>query len=120
MGAASSETVNSVSEGANRGLAARVEWVAGFEISLDIAWDTFKGDAYETFTKAFFDPLIKAFQIVGRDRLDPLEGKLKRIVFRGSEIKSAVFKDGVLTIDDNESSATADERAARIVKALGY
>ncbi len=111
--------MEAVHNGHYRGLAARVEWVTGFEVSLEINWDSFKGEAYSTFTNGFFDPLMRALQEIGRDRLDPLEGKLKRIIFRDSGDRICTFKDGVLTIDDS-GSHPLNESSDRIKKALGF
>lgn len=126
MGAAEQETVEQFSNGHYRGLAARIEWVAGFDIPFEIKWDSVArgidtDSFYELFSTVYFDPLIKAFQEIGRDKLGLFEGKIKRIVIQNSGKKSARLESGILTIDDGPSAGDGGlSLISEIKKALGH
>lgn len=107
-----------------RGLAARLEYAAGFDVPLDIAWQSF-GDAdsdtlHDDLLKIFFEPLIKAFQTTKSAGPDDLEWKLKKVVLQAQKNSGASFANGQLTIDFALASDpnAVDHRAALILKAL--
>jgi hypothetical protein len=125
MSATHQDALEHFRNGHYRGLAARIEYAAGFDVPLEIAWDTLLRDGnldliHETFSKVFFEPLIKAFQSIGSSGKDAMSRKLKRIVIRNSGTKASSFKDGILTIDDDsrEDWDQVERRAESLKKII--
>jgi hypothetical protein len=124
MNAAEQTTTESFNNGYYRGLMARIEFYAGFDVPMDIAWDTLAKDidaetAHEAIPKIYFEPLIKAFQTL-KTNSNIIEEKLRRIVIKNETNKGATFAGGVLTVDfaTNKSADNTDERAQAIVQAV--
>ncbi|MEE2025502.1 MULTISPECIES: hypothetical protein [Alkalimonas] len=101
---------------------------AGFDIELEVNWDTLEVDKYahlydEAWPKVYFHPLIKAFKEMCSDDFarDIIKESLKKVVIQNysdnyAYDRFAEFKKGVLTL--NHSPITnihhENERAANI------
>jgi hypothetical protein len=113
-------------------LSARVTKTAGFDVPLEVSWDTLAvpGESHlyaESWPVIYFEPLIGALQIVGRDEMgrNALQSALKKIIIRNSKGCAygdcwATFLEGILTLD-HESVTNAydvDGRTKGLVRVL--
>ena len=113
------------------GLKAAIDEAAGFEVPLDIEWDSIAAVGYAhmydiAFVKVYFQPLVIAFRDVCRDEMGrgALGEGLTRIVIKNSDQfyggDSITFDDGVLTIDHKPVTNIDDVqlRAEAIIRLL--
>ena len=113
-------------------LEAEINNKAGFNVSLNIAWDTLIEDKFshlynDTFPKIYFQPLIEAISAIN---IDEIGGELLRkglkevkIVNENNEHnleRAITFVDGVLTINHSPimNADKVEEKTERIVHLL--
>lgn len=112
-------------------LKAAIDEAAGFEVPLDVDWDSIAAPGYAhmydiAFAKVYFQPLVVAFQSICRDAMGrkALAEGLTRVVIKNSDKfyggDSIFFEDGVLTIDHKPVTNIDDVqlRAEAIIKLL--
>ncbi|MEY8860834.1 DUF6882 domain-containing protein [Tenacibaculum singaporense] len=113
-------------------LEAEINNKAGFNVSLNIAWDTLVEDKFshlynDTFPKIYFQPLIEAIKAVNIDEIggELLKNGLKevKIVNENNEHnleRAITFVDGVLTINHSPimNADKVEEKTERIVHLL--
>lgn len=111
MGLAERRAIKNFQEAEFPKIKQQVDAVAGFEVAVNVAWDTLAEDDYghllgESIPKVYFKPLIEALREICVDELgkDALKGGLKTVEIRWSGQKTLDFKDGVLTIDHSPIS----------------
>ncbi|MEY9931027.1 hypothetical protein ABH926_005674 [Catenulispora sp. GP43] len=112
------------------GWKSRIDEAAGFEVSIDIAWDELAvpdyADRYaEYFPAVFFQPLLDAFGAIGVDDMgkDALREGVSKVVVKNSgqyfSPTGFTFADGVLTLDHMSDSNTHHvEERTKAIQAL--
>jgi hypothetical protein len=131
MGLAERRGIKAFQENEFVALKAQVNEAAGFEVPLDVDWDSIGADGYAhmydvAFAKVYFQPLVAALDDVCRDEMGrkALAEGLTRVVVKNSNHiyggKGIVFEDGVLTIDHLPVTNIDDVqiRTTRIVQVL--
>lgn len=98
------------------GIKKEIDQVAGFEVTMEVKWETLGAEGYadsypDFFTKVYFTPILTAFKGICVDQMgkDSLKKGLKKIVITNengffSPESGFTFKDGVLTLDHQPSS----------------
>ncbi|MGN6110522.1 MAG: hypothetical protein ACTHU0_35795 [Kofleriaceae bacterium] len=93
------------------GLKKQIDEAAGFEVALEVKWDTLaKDEEYvkswaEAWPKLFFEPIIDAFKRICIDDMgkEALKEGLKKVVVQNTKESYssywAAFEAGVLTLD---------------------
>ena len=87
-----------------------IDQAAGFEVPVEVKWDTLAADGYshlydECFPKVYFTPLCEAFKEITKDQMgkDALKGSLKKIVLANTketyDSSGSTFDNGVLEIN---------------------
>jgi hypothetical protein len=113
-------------------LEASIRSAAGFEVPIDIDWDSLAKDDYassydEFWPKVYFEPLINALQSITRDELgrEALAGGLARIVIRNtsgnySPGSAITFESKILAIDHDPASNVDDvkDRTDYLIRTL--
>ena len=113
-------------------LEAEIRAAAGFDLPLEIDWDSMSREDYakmyaECWPKVYFQPLIEAFKSITRDDLgrEALTGGLTRVVIRNSGGNSSAeravtFQDKVLTIDHEPVTNVddVDDRTKYMIQVL--
>ena len=110
---------------------AAVDEAAGFEVPLDVDWESIAAPGYShmydiAFAKVYFQPLVLAFRDICRDEMGrkALAGGLTRVVIKNSDRfyggDSVSFEDAVLTVDHKPVTNIDDVqlRAEAIVRLL--
>ncbi|MFC7072868.1 hypothetical protein ACFQJ7_13670 [Halovenus rubra] len=103
---------------------------AGFEVELDIEWDTLIDERvdeelwFEGWTKVYFQPTIDAFESICSDELgqEALQADLESVVFKNEAGMTGdiSYEDGVLTVDKEPCTNMnkVDKRTESIVSVL--
>jgi hypothetical protein len=111
MGLAEKRVVKDFETNVYPGLKKQIDETAGFEVTVEVRWDTLaKDDGYthlwkEGWPKIYFEPLVAALKSICADDLgrDALKGALKKIVIQNAKDSYSsywsTFEDGVLTLD---------------------
>lgn len=98
------------------GIKKEIDQIAGFEVSMEIKWETLGAEGYadsypEFFSKVYFTPLVTAFKAICVDQMgkDSLKKSLKKVVIMNekqfySPESGFTFKDGILTLDHQPAS----------------
>lgn len=111
---------------------ASIRSAAGFEVPIDIDWDSLAKEDYassydEFWPKVYFEPLIAALQSITRDDLgrEALAAGLSRIVIRNtsgyySPSSAISFEGKTLTIDHDPASNVDDvkDRTDHLIRTL--
>ena len=110
---------------------AEIDEAAGFEVPLDVDWDSIAAPGYGhmydiAFAKVYFQPLVLAFRDVCRDEMGrtALGAGLTRVAIKNSDRfyggDSVACDEGVLTIDHKPVTNIDDVqiRAEAIVRLL--
>lgn len=112
------------------GWKSRIDEAAGFEITIDVAWDELAvpdyADSYaEYFPAVYFQPLLDALGSIGADDMgkDALREGVSKIVVKNSgqyfSPTGFTFADGVLTLDHMSDSNTHHvEERTKAIQAL--
>lgn len=113
------------------GWKARIDDTAGFDVPVEVAWDTLAVDGYadsyrEFVPKVFFQPLVGALAAIAIDDIgrDALRAGLQKVVIKNSNQYYSAngfgFDAGVLTIDlQTESNVDyVEERETGLRKLL--
>jgi hypothetical protein len=112
------------------GWKSRIDEAAGFEITIDVAWDELAvpdyADRYaEYFPAVYFQPLLDALGAIGADDMgkDALREGVSKIVVKNSgqyfSPTGFTFADGVLTLDHMSDSNTHHvEERTKAIQAL--
>jgi hypothetical protein len=105
MGLAERRAVKAFSEGKYLHLKQEIDTAAGFDVPMEVNWDSLATDDYahlyeEAFDKVYFRPLLDAIKGVGIDDLgkEALRSGLKKIVIEDSGSSHPTFESGVLTL----------------------
>jgi hypothetical protein len=105
MGLAERRGIKNFVEGKYLKLKEEIDTISGFEVPMDVNWDSMAtegyGDIYEdAFYKVYFRPLIDALKAIAIDDLgkEALTEGLKKIVIEDSGSSSPTFQAGVLTL----------------------
>jgi hypothetical protein len=105
MGLAERRAVKAFSEGKFLQLKKDIDTAAGFDVSIDVNWDSLAVDDCthlyeEAFTKVYFRPLLDAIKGVCVDDLGQAALKLglKQVVIEDSGSSWPTFQSGVLTL----------------------
>jgi hypothetical protein len=105
MGLAERRAVKAFSEGKYLQLKQEIDVAAGFEVPMEVNWDSLAADDYahlyeESFSKVYFRPLLDAIKGVGIDDLGKaaLRSGLKQVVIEDSGSSCPTFQSGVLTL----------------------
>ncbi len=111
------------------GLKKQINEAAGFDVLLDVKWDTLAVDGYAEsydnfFPTVYFRPLIDALKAITIDDMgkEALKSSLKAVIIqntRDSGNASAMpsFSGGTLTLDHSPSTNLGDEEArARAIR----
>jgi hypothetical protein len=110
MGLAERRAVEQFKNGDYPDWKAKIDDVAGFEVSIEVKWEElavsdFAGDYAGFFAKVYFQPLVDALTGITVDELGrtALRDGLKTIIVRNSggfySTSGITFTDGVLTFD---------------------
>lgn len=98
------------------GIKKEIDMAAGFEVTMEIKWDTLAAEGYadsypDFFSKVYFTPLVTAFKAICIDQMgkDSLKQSLKKVVItneKGNYSPESAFTivAGVLTLDHLPSS----------------
>ncbi len=110
-------------------LKSEIDEAAGFDVNIDVEWDTLAEDEYahlynEGFEKVYFSPLIKAFKDITIDDLGKkaLKAGLSQVAIKNASgigsTAGITFDKSVLTIDHSPVTNIddVDERASYIQK----
>lgn len=120
MGLAERRAVTAFQEGKFPEIKKQIDGVAGFDVPMEIKWETLGSEGYSTsyeefFPKVYFQPLINAFKAICVDQMgkDSLKKGLKKIVIKNeggnySAGKAITFDGGILTIDHEPHSNVDD------------
>ncbi|MEY9895635.1 hypothetical protein ABIA35_009652 [Catenulispora sp. MAP12-49] len=112
------------------GWKSRIDEAAGFEITIDVAWDELAvpdyADSYaEYFPAVYFQPLLDALGSIGADDMgkDALREGVSKVVVKNSgqyfSPTGFTFADGVLTLDHMSDSNTHHvEERTKAIQAL--
>ena len=112
------------------GWKSRIDEAAGFETSIDVAWDELAvpdyADSYaEYFPAVYFQPLLDALGSIGADDMgkDALREGVSKVVVKNSgqyfSPTGFTFADGVLTLDHMSDSNTHHvEERTKAIQAL--
>ena len=124
MGLKEKRAVKSFEENSYPELKAKITDTVGFDLEIEVHWDTLAQDRMEhvyedSFPKVYFQPVIQAFEDICQDDMgkEALQEVLKKIVIKNeagiwSADKWASFADGVLTLD-HDPTTNADNVSAR-------
>lgn len=113
-------------------LEAEINKAAGFEVPMDIKWDTLMEDRFShiyhnTFPKIYFQPLIDAFKAICIDEMgiELLKAGLKNVIIvnennEHSLGKAITFEAGVLKINHSPviNADNIEDKANRIIELL--
>lgn len=113
-------------------LEAEINKAAGYEVPMDIKWDTLMEDRFshlyqDTFPKIYFQPLIQAFKAICIDEMgvELLQAGLKKVIIvnennEHSLGKAITFEEGVLKIDHSPviNADNVEDKANRIIELL--
>jgi hypothetical protein len=105
MGLAERRAVKAFAEGRFLKLKQEIDAAAGFEVPIEIDWDSIATEGYaelyeEAFYKVYFQPLIAALKAIAIDDLgrEALKSGLKKIAIEDSGSSHPTFDFGVLTL----------------------
>jgi hypothetical protein len=105
MGLAERRAVKTFAEGKYLQLKQEIDVAAGFEVAIEVNWDTLAMEDYahlyeEAFNQVYFRPLIAAIKAINIDNLgqEALKTGLKQIVIENSGSSWPTFQTGVLTL----------------------
>jgi hypothetical protein len=105
MGLAERRAVKAFAEGKYLKLKQEIDAAAGFEVPVEVNWDSLAVDDYahlyeEAFNKVYFRPLLDAIKAIGIDDLGKaaLKSDLKQIVIEDSGNSNPTFQSGILTL----------------------
>jgi hypothetical protein len=105
MGLAERRAVKAFSEGKYPQIKQEIDAAAGFDLSIEVNWDSLAVDDYahlyeEAFSKVYFRPLLDAIKGVGIDELgrSALKDGLKQVIIENSGSSWPTFQSGVLTL----------------------
>jgi hypothetical protein len=105
MGLAERRAIKNFVDGRYLKLKEEIDSIAGFEVPLEVNWDSLAsegyGDIYEdAFYKVYFRPLIDSLKAIAIDDLgkEALKDGLKKIVIEDSGSTCPTFQSGVLTL----------------------
>jgi hypothetical protein len=105
MGLAERRAVKAFSEGKYLQLKQEIDTAAGFDVPIEVNWDSLAVDDYahlyeEAFYKVYFRPLLDAIKAIGIDDLGKaaVKSDLKRVVIEDSGSSCPTFQSGVLTL----------------------
>lgn len=111
MGLAERRAVKSFQDTKYPRLKAEIDEAAGFEVTIDVQWDTLAVEDYaemyeDAFPKVFFRPLIDAIKAVCIDDLgkEALKEGLKKITIANEGRNGVTFQFGILEISYNPIS----------------
>jgi hypothetical protein len=108
----------------------QIDAAAGFEVPLELKWETIAQDGYANdydmfFTNVYFKPLVQALQAIAIDDMgkEALKGALKKVIIQntkenGNPFDMPSFADGVLTLDHSPSSNWSDMNVSGRVRAI--
>jgi hypothetical protein len=108
----------------------QIDAAAGFELPLEMKWETIAQDGYANdydmfFTNVYFKPLVQALQAIAIDDMgkEALKGALKKVIVQntkenGNPFDMPSFADGVLTLDHSPSSNFSDMNVSGRVRAI--
>lgn len=106
MGLVERRALKAFQEGRYPTLKKEMDEVAGFEVDVQVAWDTLVVDDYahlyeEGWTKVYFTPVCEAFKEICIDDMgkEALREGLKKVIIRHSGSNEFSFASGVLTVD---------------------
>lgn len=113
-------------------LKAEVDDAAGFDVPMEIDWDSLMKDDYahlliDGVTRVFFKPLAETFRAIAVDDMgkEALKSGLKKVIVRNSSDlwkadESMTFAEGVLTFDHDPYTNMdyGHERVAHMTKML--
>ena len=98
------------------GIKKAIDQIAGFEVVMDVKWESLAAEGYadsypEFFGKVYFTPLMTAFKGICIDQMgkDSLKKGLKKIVIQNekqyhSPDSGFTFESGILTLDHQPAS----------------
>lgn len=127
MGLAERRGVKIFQEQTFPGLKERMDAAAGFEVPVEVAWDTLAVEDYahlyeEAFPKVYFEPVIGAIEGICIDDMgqEALREGLKQVVLRNSGSTELSFVDGVLLVDHHPVTNLDDtqQRTDQLQRAL--
>ena len=128
MGLAEKRVLNQFALTVFPGLKQRVDEAAGFDVPLEVRWDTLAKDAtYSSswltgWPKIYFQPMIDAFQQICVDDMgkQALRTSLKRVVIQdtrdGYSSWWATFEGGTLTLDSMFTNVDAVADRTRVLR----
>ncbi len=108
----------------------QIDAAAGFDVPLELKWETIAQDGYANdydmfFTNVYFKPLIQALQAIAIDDMgkEALKGALKKVIVQntkenGNPFDMPSFAAGVLTLDHSPSSNWSDMNVSGRVRAI--
>jgi hypothetical protein len=105
MGLAERRAIKAFSEGRYLKLKQEIDALVGFEVPIEVNWDSIATDGYaelyeDAFYKVYFRPLIDALKAIAIDDLgkEALKEGLKKIIIEDSGSSWPTFHLGVLTL----------------------
>jgi hypothetical protein len=105
MGLAERRAIKAFTEGSFLKFKQEIDTVAGFEVPIEVNWDSLASEGYgelyeKAFYKVYFQPLIEALKAIAIDDLgrDALKEGLKKIAIEDSGSSYPAFEFGVLTL----------------------
>ena len=131
MGLAEKRIIKEFETTAYPALKKKIDEAAGFEVVMEVRWDTlakdekYQGSWIASWPKIYFVPIENAFKEICADAMgrDALKGALKKIIVQNAaESYSsywATFDDGVLTLDYQFTNVDAvDDRTQKLRAAV--
>jgi hypothetical protein len=105
MGLAERRAIKAFAEGRYLKLKQEIDTAAGFEVPIEVNWDSIATEGYaelyeEAFFKVYFRPIIDALKAVAIDDLgkEALQEGLKKITIEDSGSSHPTFQAGILTL----------------------
>jgi hypothetical protein len=105
MGLAERRATKGFAEGRYLKLKQEIDAAAGFEVPVEVNWDSLATEGYaelfeEAFTKVYFRPLIDALKAITIDDLgkEAIKEGLKKIIIEDGGSSSPTFQLGVLKL----------------------
>lgn len=105
MGLAERRAIKQFSEGKYIQLKQEIDIAAGFEVTMDVNWESLAiedcAHLYEeAFTQVYFRPLLEAIKAITIDELgqEALKTGLKQVLIENSGSSWPIFEAGVLTL----------------------
>ncbi|TPN83402.1 hypothetical protein [Aquimarina algicola] len=132
MGLAEKRIIKNFQEVDYKVLLNKINDIAGFEVELEIDWDSLSSNDYShlwesTFPKIYFQPIIEAFKAITTDDMgkEALKESISKITIQDKSDNASAnstysFKDGNLMIDHSAyiNADMVEDRSKALIEVL--